>query len=167
MSRLVMVLSICSIFIASHAQGDFRVEYNRDTVYLGNTVTISFVAENIDGEFESPHNFEELPVVFGPNTSRSMSIVNGVAESKSTYSYTLNPAEPGILVIEPAYIITQDSTHETEFLNIVVLENPEGIIQKDKRTTDFGSFFNFGPSKSKPRHKKKQESKSKRKIKRI
>ena len=65
---------------------EFSVNLSSDTILAGNVVTITFVASNIAGQFEGP-NMQGLNVISGPNTSTSMSMINGNVKQKATYSY--------------------------------------------------------------------------------
>ena len=49
----------------------FYLQLSKDTILAGNVLQISFVANNITGQFEAP-DFDGLNVISGPNTSTSM-----------------------------------------------------------------------------------------------
>jgi hypothetical protein len=161
------LLTFFIIFIGFELFGqEFTTKVNRDTVLLGNTFKIEYSAQQLDGEFEGP-NLDNLHVISGPNSSMSLNIINGVADQKLTYSYTIKPLEEGVIEIDPAYLITQDTTFEGQPLMIYVVPNPDGIIQQDNSRYQDG-MFNMNPfgEFQKPQ-RKVVKPKNKRKIKRI
>lgn len=121
---------------------DFQATVSSDSVLLGNYIEVSFIAENMDGEFEAPE-FEDMKIVSGPNTSSSIQIINGDRSSKITYSYYVEPMEVGTYSIPPAYYVDGDETRETLPITINVYPNPENIMTSPPSTSqDF--FFQFG-----------------------
>ena len=148
----------------------FYIQLQKDTLLAGNVLQVNFVANNVSGQFEAP-DLEGLNVIGGPNTSTSMSMFNGTVTQRSSYSYTVYFEDIGEFVIPPAYFVTQEGTLETEPTSIIVLPNPEGII--DQPPSQSG-FFEFSfPNRSFPQQPKKQKKeetkpkKKKRKLKKI
>jgi len=143
---------------------EFSLNVSSDTILAGNMVTITFVASNIAGQFEGP-NMQGLNVVSGPNTSTSMSMINGDVTQKATYSYIVLCESIGEITILPAYLNTREETFETDPFQILVLPNPDGIIEQTP--SDSGYFeFNF-PGASKKRAKPTESKKKKRTLKKL
>ena len=79
--------------------------------------------------FEAPV-FQNFNIVSGPNQSSSISIINGETTQSQSYTYYIEPKEEGLFFIEPASVELDGEARETEPISIMVLPNPEGIIQK-------------------------------------
>ncbi len=122
-------------------QQEFKVELSSDSVLLGNYVEVSFIALNIDGDFQVPE-FQGMKLVGGPNQSSSMSSINGDVKKQTNYSYFLEPIEVGEYFIPPASLKAETQVWETEPIKLYVLDNPEGIIQNPSQSKQF--YFEFG-----------------------
>lgn len=146
----------------------FEVEISNDSILIGNYIEVRFIAENVTGKFEAPA-FENLEIIGGPNTSNSIEILNGDQSSKTSWSYFIRPSEMGETIIEPAFLVTDEKTFETDPIILNVYPNPDGIIENPKQERDFSIFDNFDfPFRSLPKEPKKEKpKKSKRKLKRI
>ncbi len=171
---LLICFSIASLLQAQTKS--FSVEVSRDTVLLGNQIKAVFTLKNCDGKFEAP-DFKDFNILSGPNTSTSMYSVNGETTSSSTYTYFLKPKKIGEFFIANAYLINkgdESKNMETSPMKIVVLDNPEGIIQEDEEDAQglnqmFFSFPNndfFGKGEL-PKQEKQDPKKQTRKLKRI
>lgn len=135
--KKVMLLIVQSLILihtlSAQKGGKFYAEISTDTVGLDGYVEVSFIIENIDGEFEAPE-FADFQVVSGPNTSMSMSIVNNKMTRSTKYSYILKPLNVGRFFIEPAYLISDDDSFETEPIEIIVNYGSEGKPEGGKIT---------------------------------
>ncbi|MBK8700610.1 MAG: BatD family protein [Saprospiraceae bacterium] len=158
----------------SQAQlSSFSVEVDRDTVLSGNYIKAVFTMKNTDGKFEAP-GFAQFDVVSGPNTSSSMYSINGNTSKTITYSYYLLPKKEGTLFLEEAYLVHRDDESKnlkTDALKIVVLPNPDGIIES-KKQEDSNSFFFSWPMESdmniqRPKPQADPAPSQKRKVKKI
>ena len=152
----------------SLAQNDaFYLELKTDTVLAGNVLEVSFIANNIAGQFEAP-DLTGIDVISGPNTSSSMSMVNGTVTQHASYSYGIYLKEIGEVIIPPAYFVTNDGTFETEPTSIIVLPNPEGIIEEPPSQSGLFQFSFPSPQKQRKENKEKVTSKKKkRKLRKI
>lgn len=111
----------------------FSVEVNKTSILLGNYIQVTFTLKNAGGnKFEAP-TFEGFDIVGGPNQSSSFSMMNGVTTQSTSYTYYIKPRDVGNLFVEPAFIDVDGQTLETQPIEIIVLENPDGIIEKPKR----------------------------------
>lgn len=168
----LLLMGCLFLFLNSiSAQNQFEIKISRDTVLLGNTCTVRFIATNLEGEFEGP-DMTGIDVFSGPNISSSFQSINGETNSTTTYSYIIKPSQTGTFWIPPSFYIVDEKTFETEPYEIICLPNPQGIIQEDKQV--FGDFefpkiefdFNF-PFEEKPELQEKPVENGKRKLKKI
>ncbi|MFT6334020.1 MAG: hypothetical protein ACJATI_000752 [Halioglobus sp.] len=143
---------------------EFNVQVTSDTILAGNILNITFTANNIAGQFEGP-DMQGLNVISGPNTSTSMSMINGDVTQTATYSYGVLCENIGDITILPAYFNTERETLETEPFSILVLPNPEGIIEQPPSNSGFFEF-NFPRTTKKPMAPSTPKKK-KRKLKKI
>jgi hypothetical protein len=108
----------------------FTVSVSSDTVLIGNYFELKFTIENASVHgFEAP-DLHEFDLIGGPNTSSSMSIVNGEVSQSASFTYYLQPKDIGVYTIKPAYLTTGETALETPPIEILVIPNPEGIIQR-------------------------------------
>lgn len=145
--KVLTLILVISCAVCVHAQS-LRVQSSFDTLYLGNTLSLTFTLENGDGEIDI--DLSNLPVVGGPQVSSSVQIINGDRSSSKSITYYLQPEESGVLFIPEAIVVASDVTLSTEAFTIMVLDNPNGIVQKEK---GFGSrqlFFDTPFRNNKP-----------------
>ena len=128
------------------------VEISNDTIMMGNYIQLRYTIENTSGNFEMPE-LEGLLVISGPNTSSSMSMVNGEVTQKATYSVYLKPVDIGSHSIGPAYINTEDGSLESQPITVTVIDNPDGIQQSPNNFKVLEEVFANG---EKPKSKKKK-----------
>ena len=161
----IAALLLCFLWSPTLTAQSFTAEASFDTVYLGNVVEVSFKAENMEGRIEP--QMQGLPVVSGPNQRTSTSFINGAMYSSKSFTYLLEPLEAGIIEIPPAFLYTEDGeVEETLPLTLLVVDNPNNIIQKaEKKENDF--FFSDPFYRPSPPTKQKPQGKKKRKLKKI
>ncbi len=143
--RQILAITIY-IFLSSflYAQGpNFEVAVSTDSVLLGNYIEVSFTLSNGAMEEFQPPVFDGFKILSGPNQSTSISMVNGTTSQTASYSYYLEPSDIGNYFIPPARVIAEDIALETKPIEILVVPNPDGIIQQPKPKNDFfgGGFF--------------------------
>ncbi len=178
MKKIATLLLLCFIsFVEMNAQdAKFSVTVSTDSILMDNQFQVSFTLENVQGtEFEAP-SFGEFDVLSGPNVSSSFSMMNGAVTQTVSYTYILRPKDVGNYFIEPASIKTGETYLETMPLEVMVVPNPDGIIQKSplqKRSSPFDAFgdmfdsndFLRGmPSQPAPNQEEVQPKKKKRKT---
>lgn len=145
----------------------FYLQLNSDTILAGNVLEVAFIANNVAGQFEGP-DMEGINVVSGPNTSTSMSMINGSVSQYASYSYGIYLEDIGEIIIPPAYLVTKEGTLETEPTSIIVLPNPEGIIEQPPSQSGIYQFSFPNPRGQQKEDKKKSTSKKKkRKLRKI
>lgn len=143
LSSLIFIL-FCG-FQAFSQSATFTINVSNDSVLLGNMIAVTFSLENISGdELEFP-NFEGFSKVSGPNTSSSMSIMNGEVKQSMSYTFYLEPQNVGDAYIEPASVKTKDGYLETMPYLIKVYPNPDGIIQKPNTMSRQLNMFGDDP----------------------
>jgi len=101
------------------AQPSVKVEVSADTVALGEVVEVTYTIENGDGKFVAP-DFNQLPVISGPNTSSSFIYQNGKMSSSQSYAYLFRPEEEGTLKIPEASYKDKSQTLTIKSVDIVV-----------------------------------------------
>jgi len=173
MRRLLILIGLFSAFLLT-AQNNpvFKVEISTDSVLMDNYFEVKFILENADSRQFTPPSFEGFQVLAGPNTSSSMSLVNGDMSQSISYSYYLKPKDIGNYYIPPASIEIDGQVLESEPIEVTIHPNPDGIIQTPPRRKnsifdpfDDDFFKNFErPSQiPRPDPKKKEEEKKKKK----
>lgn len=111
----------------------FSIEVSNTEVLLGNYIEVRFTLKNANGQkFEAP-NFRDFDIVSGPNQSSSFSMINGETTQSISFTYFLQPKNIGNFYLEPAFIEADGETLETQPIEIIVLENPDGIIEKPQQ----------------------------------
>lgn len=162
MNLKILILTLFTLPLLGQ---EFSVELSADTILAGNVLNVTFTARNISGQFEGP-DLNGLTVIGGPNTSTSMTMINGDVSQTATYSYSILCEDIGVITVLPGYLDAGDETFETDPISVLVLPNPEGIIEQPPSQS---GFFEFGfPNKTKPKSKSTSKSKKKkRKLKRI
>ena len=153
MKKLTLIIGCMAFMMGSHLFAQegptFTVEASSDSILMNNYFTVSFTLENVEGFNFSPPAFEEFEVVSGPNTSSSMSFVNGEMSRKVTYTYYLRPREIGNFYIHSASIESEEGILETLPTEVIILPNPDGIIQQPKPRSESFNFnmdgFNWSP----------------------
>ena len=128
---------------AQESAPKFMVEISMDSILLGNYFEVKYTLENgsVDN-FVAP-DFENFNVVGGPNTSSSMSFMNGAMSQSISYTYYLEPKDIGNFYIQPASVETSGAVLETAPMEVLVVPNPDGITQTPKqRAMPQNPFFN-------------------------
>lgn len=108
----------------------FSVEVSNDTLLVGNYFELKYTIENGPPNGFDPPKLNMHDVIGGPNTSTSMSIINGEMSQSASYAYYIKPDDIGVYTIPPAYLEDGDDILETPPIEIMVLPNPEGIVQR-------------------------------------
>lgn len=116
--------------IYSQQMATFTIEVSTDSILLGNYFEVTFTLQNANGNNFEPPIFKDFQVMAGPNVSTSLSMTNGQVKQSVTYSYYLEPKDIGNYYIEPASIEADGKVLVSEPLEVMVVPNPEGIIQQ-------------------------------------
>lgn len=163
MKKLLLSLYFsCACLFAFAQDATFSVTVSSDSVLLGNYIQVSFLLEHANAQHFDPPTFEGFDVISGPNTSSSMSIVNGVMSQSLSYTYYVQPRDIGNYYVTPASITTEKKVLETAPIEIMVLPNPDGIIQQpqQRKSPRMDFFGTFPPSRKEipatPKKKKKK-----------
>ncbi len=174
MKKIFLLIAFIGLALTGRSQeASFVVSVPFDTLLIGNQLQVSFKLENGSSQNFTPPVFENFMVVAGPNMSSSMMMTNGVVNQSITYSYFLEAKEVGTFFIPPAKIEIEEGDLFTEPLEIIVLPNPDGIIQKNPgKTRSFGwdnDFFSMPelrmpsmPSVPAPKGKQKPKKKKRK-----
>lgn len=165
MLRLYFILIISLLITTGIVGQTFTATINNDSILIGNYFEITFECDEVNGEFEAP-SFEHCDIISGPNTSMSTQIINGEYSGSKKFSYYIKPTQEGQIIIPPAYYILNETTLQTQPIEINVYPNPEGIIQNTERKQD-DFFHNFFDTPFRQKKEPTQPKKSKRKLKRL
>ena len=122
---------VCLAMMTASGQENvrFSVKVSTDSVLFGNYFQVQFILENASGSEFTPPAFDEFEVMNGPNMSSSFSMNNGKITQSVTYTYYLKPKEVGNYSIQPASIKAGYRILETDTKEVLVVPNPDGVIQ--------------------------------------
>ena len=140
-SSFIFALVFLFHFFTYGQQGIFTVKVDKDTMFTDEVLKVEFIMDNLTGNFKAP-SFSGFRVVAGPNTSSSMSIINGEVNQKKSYSYILMPEDTGTLTIESAYLNSEADIIETEIITIVVLDPKDASRSSNRKQQTFRKEFN-------------------------
>ena len=132
MKRFLILSGFLLILGGASAQDEakFSVNVSGDSILFGNYFQVKFTLENAEGSnFEAPV-FEGFNIVSGPNFSSNISIINGDVSRSVSYTYYLEPKDVGNFFLQPAAIQVGEQILETHPLEVMVVPNPDGIIQR-------------------------------------
>lgn len=130
MKKLLSISAFILTALVVQAQDvKFTVEISSDTLLVGNYFELKYTVENASMDNFDPPKLQHHHIVGGPNTSTQMSFVNGEMSQSASYTYFIEPADIGSYTIPPAYLTTDDGNLEAPPIDIIVLPNPEGIVQ--------------------------------------
>jgi hypothetical protein len=120
---LVIAAALATLLVAQALAQSFTANPSATTVAVGQRFQISFTFANEDisglSGFRAP-DFRDFQVISGPNSSRSVSIVNGVMSSKLSYVYYLVPRAEGTFTIGEASVNYRGQTYRTKPFTITV-----------------------------------------------
>jgi hypothetical protein len=148
MKTLLLTCQLLSLGVLLQAQSQFEARVSLDSVLLGNQLEVTFLLSGEKGRNFSPPTFDGFEVLAGPNVSSMTQIVNGSFSQEKRFIYYLKPQDVGIYFIEPAVIYVDGEPLETQPIEVLVVPNPDGIIQQPAnpmQVNPFGGsdFFNF------------------------
>lgn len=124
-----IMLWICTAWSATaQEQTRFRIEVAADTLLMGHPLEVSFVLEGAQSREFIPPAFDGFRLISGPNISSSISMMGGQVSRKVSYSYILEPIDPGEHWIQSAAMDTGEAVLETTPVAIQVLPNPGGVL---------------------------------------
>lgn len=152
---VAIVLLVYSI-VPSHSQEkSFTTEVSTDTLYWGNYLGLKYTIKNLSGDFQAP-DLQNFQIVSGPNVSNQFSMINGDVTQSSSYEYVLKPINEGASTIGSASLLQNDQVLSTDPIEIIVVANPNDIIQDYRR---FNSpKLNFTPTNTEVKNLTKADS---------
>ena len=165
MKKFILLFSFFLSLQLNAQEVKILVETSSDSILLGNSFEVRFTIENAEVKNFEPPQFEGFTLVAGPNHSSTFTMVNGDVTRSVSYSYYLEPKDIGNYYIEPAIIDTGEEILETKPIEIIVLANPDGIIQKPNLDRKEFRFFDRGEIRPMFPRKPKQKKKTKKKHK--
>ncbi len=147
--QIVMAAFIFNTVAVFAQGGSFKMTTSLDTVLLGNYLEVRLKAENVQGRLEEP-SFNGFRVISGPSTFSSTTIINGEMSSTSSYTYLIKPTEAGEYILGPVSLKTNDGVLKTEARKIIVVPNPDNIIQNPDAGQEPSFDVLVKPSHQKP-----------------
>ena len=139
--KILVLLAILALFGADLQAQELEFSAaTKNNVQVGEQFRTVFTVNRQVDRFEGP-DFEGFNVLSGPNqsTSQSYQFVNGkVSQSyQVTYTYYLQAVKEGTFTIEPAKVISDGKSHESNTLTINVSQSsappPAGAPQGNQR----------------------------------
>ncbi len=125
---IIFNLLLCSSVFADNVK---FTAHAKNTARVGERFRLTYKV-NAQGQNFTPPSLEHFSVLVGPSTSSSSSvqIINGkVTRSvEISYTYVLQPTKKGEFTIAPAKITVDGQTHQSNSVNIKVLEGDEQAV---------------------------------------
>ena len=135
MKNIYAFLIFCAIsFCALTTQGQepiVRAELCSDTVMVGHQFTLTYIVDDGQVNGLNDPDLTAFNLLSGPNTSSSMSFINGEMSAKSSVNFVLQAREPGDYTIEPATLTVDGEQIQVDSLSIHIIENPDGTALED------------------------------------
>lgn len=122
--NIVMIILLCFSSIGFGQRISFTLEIDKDTVSVGDMVSVTYTLSGARGDFQEPE-FSDLRLVGGPNYSSSISIVNGVMDQRFTYNYVFQLVSPGDFVVPSAAVMADGERYESPTTVIHATENKD------------------------------------------
>jgi len=137
---------------------NLNYKVSHDTLLIGNSFNVTYHIENLEGDLSIPRldNCE----LIGPNVSSRYQSINGQVSQSKSYSLTIIPSVEGLFIIPSLEFITQDKNLETEEIEVMVLANPNGIIENNSmgRSGFFQQWISPDKKSSKPKPSTKRKT---------
>ncbi len=130
----------------------FTAVVNKKNVAVGEIFLLTFQLEGEAKNFKAP-SLKEFTIYSGPNTSQSVSIINGAMRQSIGFNYYILANKEGKFVIGPASIETKSGVLNTNSITIEATRNgnsnsktshPSSEEEKDKLASTKGKSFNNG-----------------------
>ncbi len=115
------------------AQKVLKLETDKQEIYENEALELSIILENFDGneaELTPPDLEKNFTIAYGPATSHSTSIINGVFRKNISVRYQLLPKKTGSIKIGPVVVTENSQTYKSNTLVIKVLK-----LSQAKKTT--------------------------------
>ncbi|MBX2904292.1 MAG: protein BatD [Chitinophagales bacterium] len=129
---LTFLLVCCCCSANLFAQAKFYASANKQ-VPVNQHFQVNFTLENGETRGFKPPVFNDFQVLSGPNTSQSMSYINGSLSSSVTYSFILRPKKEGSFKIGKASVNVGGANLESNELSIEVTKAVQQQAQQQQR----------------------------------
>ena len=107
------------------------------SVPVNQNFQLNITLENANGN-PRPPAFNDFQVLSGPNTSTSMSWINGAVTQSVTYSYILKPKQEGTFKIGKASVVVSGVTMESNELTVNITK--AAPVQQQRQRDPFDPF---------------------------
>ncbi len=117
-------------FLTSGQDVSFRAITDYNQVGLNRSFQIVYEISNAEGKDFRPPSFSEFKILSGPNSSQSMTIVEGEIKRSTKYSFLLKTLNEGRFHVDPASIKVNGKTIRSNSLDIVVKKEEPTIFDE-------------------------------------
>lgn len=133
---LTLFLALCTVMV--FAQSKLSVSLSKTTVAANEPFEVTFSVNNNGTDF-TPPSFPGLQVISGPNTSSSMTMINGATTMSLGFSYDLVAPQPGEYTIGPASIVVNGKHLSSSAVRIKVVKgSPQSARQQQQQQAQGG-----------------------------
>lgn len=129
-----------------------QVDISNDTIYLGNSLLLTYSMKNLEGNFMLPE-LDSCHVSL-PSTRSMTTIINGRMKSSKIYRYQVLPLNTGRFTIPSVKIEEAQDTFQTVDLSIIVLADPDKPQVKSLPVEHESGNKNIGKEDAMPREEK-------------
>lgn len=136
---LAFLFFVFACFVPSLAQTKFYASANKQ-VPVNQNFQVNFTIENGEARSFKPPTFNDFQVLSGPNSSQSVSFINGSMSSSQTYSFVLRPKKEGTFKIGKASVNVGGANLESNELTIEVTQAVQQQAQQPQRRRGFNPF---------------------------
>lgn len=127
MVRILLFLILLNFNLLAQS---FSASVSRNPVSVGERFELTFSTDQEGTNFRAP-DIRNFQILSGPNTSQSVSIVNGQMSRSVSYTYILQAQKEGEFEISPATLTVNGNKVKSNPLKIKVI--PESEAQKQRR----------------------------------
>jgi BatD DUF11 like domain len=160
MRYLFCIVSVLFVQWAAAQKASFSIQVSSDTIGLDEVLTVTYSAENISNMKFSQPSFKGFVIVSGPNTSSSMTMVNGKVSQSAQYTYYLKAEKEGLATI-PSVTVSDMSSGEKKVMVVKSNGNKKKKnLEPPKTQHPFFDYFNNYPEQRSRVPEKKYKGKT-------
>ncbi len=120
-NRIFIIALLLLLSFSVRAQIDFTLSVSQRDISMDDELYVEYTVNGARRDAGMPMvNFNDWTVVSGPNTSSSLSIINGKRSSSVAYSYTLIPKRTGALTVPSAQIAIEGNFYNSNSVTVNV-----------------------------------------------
>lgn len=119
----------------------FNAYVNPNPVPEGELFQVTYVLKAEGNKFEPP-KFKNFTLVNGPSTSSEYSFINGRTSRQTKYTYTLRADKKGEFNIEPATVVVDGKTIQSNTTKLSVIEPSQALKDRRKQEAETNKSLN-------------------------